>query len=88
MPKNPPLYNAIVKFLHISPHWADVRHLFVLAWMVLGLINEGSVNLTRWIMTVQSKAKYAQSTQRRFQRWLNNPRLNVMKLYIAVSYDL
>jgi hypothetical protein len=52
--------------------------------MVLGLIHEGSVNLTGWIMTVQSKAKYAQSTQRRFQRWLNNPRLNVMKLYTPI----
>ena len=81
MSKPPRLYNALVKFLKKSTTWADIRHLYVLAWMVLGLISEGSVNLTRWIMTVQFKAQYAQSTQRRFQRWLNNPRINLLKLY-------
>jgi hypothetical protein len=81
MKKASRLYNALVVFLGQSQQWADVRHLYVLAWMVVGLISEGSVNLTRWIMSVQSKAKLAQSTQRRFQRWLYNPRINVQRLY-------
>ena len=30
---------------------------------------------------VESKARYAQSTQGRFQRWLHNPRIKVARLY-------
>jgi len=81
MKKASRLYDALVVFLGQSQQWADVRHLYVLAWMVVGLISEGSVNLTRWIMSVQSRANLAQSTQRRFQRWLYNPRINVQRLY-------
>lgn len=47
----------------------------------MGLLSEDSVNLTRWVYPVHSKAHYAQSTQRRFSRWLHNPRLNVARLY-------
>lgn len=81
MEKASRLYDALVVFLGQSQQWADVRHMYVLAWMVVGLVGEGSVNLSRWIMTVQSKAQFAQSTQRRFARWLNNPRINVQRLY-------
>ena len=49
--------------------------------MVVGLLSEGSVNLTSWIYSVESKARYAQSTQGRFQRWLHNPGINVARLY-------
>lgn len=75
------LYDALVEFAGQSQQWADQRHLYVLAWMVVGLLSEGSVNLTRWVYPVESKALYAQSTQRRFSRWLHNPRLNVARLY-------
>ena len=74
------LYDELVQFVSQLP-WADRRHLYVLVWMVVGLIAEGSVNLTRWIATVETEAHYAQSTQRRFQRWLHNPRINVARLY-------
>lgn len=84
MEKASRLHNAVVKFLSQSSQWSDLRHLYVLAWMVVGLISEGSVNLTKWIVTVHSKAKYAQSTQRRFARWLNNPRINVQRLYSPI----
>ena len=60
-------YDELVKFVSQLP-WADRRHLYVLVWMVLGAIAGGSVNLTGWITTVETKARYAQSTQRRFQR--------------------
>ncbi|PSO82913.1 MAG: hypothetical protein BRC41_12915 [Cyanobacteria bacterium QH_9_48_43] len=49
--------------------------------MVVELFSEESVNLTSWIYSVKSKAHYSQSTQRRFQRWLHNPRINVARLY-------
>ena len=73
--------HALVEFAGQSNQWADLRHLHVLAGMVVGLLSEGSVNLTSWIYSVESKARYAQSTQRRFQRWLHNPRINVARLY-------
>ena len=50
----------------------------------MGLIGEGSVNLTRWIDHIQTKAKIAQSTQKRLSRWVNNPRINPAKLYSPI----
>ncbi len=32
-------------------------------------------------MYIPCRGKYAQSRQRRIQRWLNNPRINVHPLY-------
>jgi hypothetical protein len=49
--------------------------------MVIGLIHSGSVNLTKWALYVQSRANFAQSKQRRFSRWLHNPRINPQRLY-------
>lgn len=75
------LYNALVALLGQSEEWADARHLYTLVWMVIGLIHEGSVNLTKWGMHMHSRAKFAQSKQRRFSRWLHNSRINVHRLY-------
>jgi hypothetical protein len=74
------VYDALQGFVRQSA-WADVRHMAVLVWMMIGMIEEGKVNLTCWISRVQTKAVYAQSTQRRFSRWLHNPRINVARLY-------
>jgi hypothetical protein len=52
--------------------------------MIVGLIGEGSVNLTRWIDHIQTKAKIAHSTQKRLSRWVNNPRINPAKLYSPI----
>jgi len=49
--------------------------------MVIGVIHEGSVNLTRWLAHVQTSAQDAQSTQRRFSRWLHNARIHPTHLY-------
>jgi len=49
--------------------------------MVVGLIEAGCVNLTAWVPFVQGRARYAQSTQRRFARWLANSRVEVSPLY-------
>lgn len=40
MKKASRLYDALVVFLGQSQQWADVRHLYVLAWMVVGLISQ------------------------------------------------
>jgi hypothetical protein len=49
--------------------------------MVVGLIHSGCVSLTAWVPFVSGRARYAQSTQRRFARWLQNSRVEVHSLY-------
>jgi hypothetical protein len=49
--------------------------------MVVGLIQAECVKLTAWVPFVQGRAQYAQSTQRRFRRWLANRRIEVAPLY-------
>ena len=61
--------------------WKDFRHLQTFVWMVVGLSHSGCVSLTAWVPFVSSRACYAQSTQRRFARWLANPRIEVHSLY-------
>ncbi|MFN9647835.1 MAG: transposase, partial [Pseudanabaena sp.] len=68
--------------------WSDVRHLGVMVWMMVGMIATGSVNLTKWLSHINTKALIAQSTQRQLSRWLNNPRINPAKLYSPVIKEL
>jgi hypothetical protein len=78
------LHHQLIKFASQYSQWADVRHLGVMCWMIVGLIGEGSVNLTKWIDHIQTKATIAQSTQKRLSRWVNNPRINPAKLYSSL----
>jgi hypothetical protein len=78
-----PLYNALKQFVGQCT-WADQRHMAVLIWMVIGVIHEGSVNLTRWLAHVETSAHQAQSTQRRFSRWLHNSRIHPTSIYSSL----
>jgi hypothetical protein len=49
--------------------------------MVVGLIHAECVKLTAWVPFVHGRAQYAQSTQRRFRRWLANPHIAVAPQY-------
>src|SRR5215470_14177244 len=80
--ENPPrLYSELVTLCGQPRQWRDVRHLQTLAWMVVGLIQAECVNLPAWVPFVQGRARCAQSTQRRFRRWLGNRRIEVALLY-------
>jgi Transposase DDE domain len=81
MEKSPRLYSELRELLGQPGHWRDVRHVQTFAWRVSGLIQAESVNLTTWVPFVQSRARYAQSTQRRFRRWLGNRHIEVAPLY-------
>jgi hypothetical protein len=81
MENTPRLYGELVALLGQHGKWRDVRHLYTLLWMVVGLIHSGGVSLTAWVPFVSSRARYAQSTQRRFARWLQNARIEVHCLY-------
>jgi hypothetical protein len=78
------IYNELIKFGSQYSQWSDVRHLGVMVWMMVGMIATGSVNLTKWLSHINTKALIAQSTQRQLSRWLNNPRINPAKLYSPV----
>jgi hypothetical protein len=75
------LYHTLVGVLSQHRNWLDLRHLQTLAWMIVGLIHSGMISLTAWAPYVCGRATYAQSTVRRFARWLNNPRIEVHQLY-------
>lgn len=75
------LYHTQVQVLCKHRNWLDLRHLKTLAWMMTGLIQSGKISLTAWVPYVHSRAVYAQSTVRRFTRWLNNARIKVHSLY-------
>ena len=81
MENSPRLYSELVGLCGQPRQWHDVRHLQTLAWMVVGLIQAECAQLTAWIPFVQGRAQYAQSTQRRFRRWLANRRIEVAPLY-------
>jgi hypothetical protein len=55
--------------------------------MVLGLISSKTVSLTAWASFVNSRATYAQSTVRRFRRWLENERVQVHQLYGVIIQE-
>ena len=81
MENTPRLYNTLIGVLSQHRNWLDVRHLKTLACMMVGLMESGMISLTAWAPHVVSKARYAQSTVRRFRRWLDNARIEVFPLY-------
>jgi len=81
MENTPRLYDTLSRLLRQCQQWLDVRHWKTLTWMVVGLIAAEKVSLTAWVPYVRSRAQYAQSTVRRFDRWLDNERINVHQLY-------
>lgn len=81
MENTPRLYCELVTLMGQPCQWRDVRHLYTFIWMVVGLISSGCVSLTAWVPFVSGRARYAQSSQRRFARWLENKRIEVQPLY-------
>jgi Transposase DDE domain len=81
MEGTPRLYETLVQVLRQHQNWVDRRHLKTLACMVAGLIQSGNISLTAWVPYVHSRATFAQSTVRRFSRWLENERIAVHALY-------
>ena len=81
MESTPRLYDTLVHVLSQHENWVDRRHLKTLAWMLVGLIQARVVSLTAWAPYVHGRAVYAQSLVRRFDRWLNNTRIDVHPLY-------
>jgi hypothetical protein len=81
MESTPRLYATLVHVLSQHQNWVDRRHLMTLAWMIVGLVQSGKISLTAWVPYVHSRAVYAQSSVRRFARWLEHDRIDVHALY-------
>jgi len=81
MENTPYLYDTLVQMLRQHRKWLDLRHLKTLAWMMVGLIHSSSISLGAWAPFVISRARYSQSTVRRFRRWLDNDNIEVHALY-------
>jgi Transposase DDE domain len=81
MENTPHLYDTLVLVLSQHAKWLDQRHLKTLAWMMVGLIQSGWISLSAWAPYVVSRAHYAQSTVRRFRRWLDNDKMEIGSLY-------
>ena len=84
MSPTPQLYGSLWSYLGQWCIHKDLRHLKALIWMVVGLIGSQKLNLTAWEPYVQSSAQYAQSYQRRWRRFLANPRIEVSDWYLPL----
>jgi Transposase DDE domain len=81
MESTPRLHASIMHVLSQHRNWLDRRHLKTLAWMIVGRLQSQVIRLTAWPPDVQSRAVYAQSLVRRFDRWRHHPRIDGHGLY-------
>lgn len=82
------LYDALNDFLRQSEYqWRDLRHLKTLCWMVIGIIESQTIHLSGFGVHIKSRAKIAQSHQRRFRRWLSNRRIDVKAAHQALMAE-
>ena len=79
-----PLYNRLLSLLSQHSQYRDIRHLKALAWMINALICSSKINLSEWESYVLSRATQAQSTERRWQRFIRNRRIQVRSLYVPL----
>ena len=84
MENAPTVYHTLTRILGQTRTWLDKRHYQTLAWMITGLLASKAVSLTEWADYTLSRAQYAQSTVRRFARWLQNERIQVHELYAPI----
>jgi len=87
MKNTPKVYDTLIQILGQHVHWLDKRHLYTLIWMIVGLIESKVISLPEWAPFVDSRATFAQSTVRRFSRWLNNKRIKVHEMYGPIIQD-
>jgi hypothetical protein len=81
MPTSTHLYGQLFNQLRQHSRVGDLRPLKALAWRVSALLCSGELNLAAWEPYVPSRATKAQSFERRWQRFRENPRISVMAIY-------
>lgn len=84
MPATTCLYDQVLPLLRQYSCRRDLRHLKALAWMVTALVCSSRLSLPAWEAYVPSRARQAQSTERRWQRFMKNRRVRVKSLYVPL----
>lgn len=84
MSSSAPLYGQLLDYLRQYSRYQDLRHLKALAWMVTALLCSGELSLPAWEPYVSSAAAQAQSYERRWHRFFNNPLIRVHHLYLPL----
>ena len=82
------IFSQVYSYLEQGSRFVDKRHLTVLSWMVTALLSSQSLNQARWEPFVQSRAEQANSYQRRWNRFCQNGRVAVEKIYIPLISEL
>ena len=78
------LYSQLMRYLRQHSRYRDLRHLKALGWMVSALVCSGQLSLGAWEPYVSSGAQQAQSSERRWQRFMSNARIRVRALYLPL----
>lgn len=78
------LYGQLLTYLRQYSQYRDLRHIKALSWMVSALIFSGELSPPAWESYVVSRAHQAQSFERRWHRFLNNPLVNLNRLYLPL----
>ena len=79
------LHRHLLKYLRQYSHYCDLRHISALAWMVSALLCSRQLSLPAWEPFVPSRARKAQSVERRWRRFLDNERRERCSLVRAVG---
>ena len=76
------LFNNSMHFVCSSRvRFHDLRLLTTFVWAIVGLLISESINLSQWLLFRSGPAK-ASSKQRQLSRWLHNPKINPMAVYL------
>lgn len=76
------LFNNSMHFVCSSRvRFHDLRVLTTFVWAIVGLLIGESINLSQWLLYRPGPAKAA-SKQRQLSRWLHNPKIKPMEVYL------
>ena len=75
------LYRQLLDLLRQHSRYKDLRHLKTLAWMASALLCSRPLSLPAWEPYVPSRARKAQSFERRWRRFLDNERIGIASVY-------
>lgn len=78
------LYAQLLSFISQHSSYRDFRHIKTLCWMVTALIGSGKLSLPAWESYVQSRAKQAQSYEKRWHRFLKNKNIRIRQIYLPL----
>ncbi len=77
------IYNRIVGKLESLIEYEDVRHLKNLIWIVVGIMQQETVNLSKIALSIPGKTQ-AQSRVAKIRRWLMNEKIDVWQYYKSI----